>query len=125
MPILKEVVGRLEDVVVGPDGRLMVRFHGIFVDQPHIREGQIIQEAIDHIRVKVVAADGFGEADVRDVVQRVHQRLTSAVRVEVETVSSIPRSKAGKFQAVINRMPANGAQKQSGPETAEVGGRSR
>jgi len=34
MPILKEVVGRVEDVVVGPDGRQMVRFHGIFVDQP-------------------------------------------------------------------------------------------
>ena len=125
MPILKEVVGRLEDVVVGPDGRLMVRFHGIFVDQPHIREGQIIQEEIDHIRVKVVPADGFGEADVRDVVQRVQQRLTSSVRVEVETVSSIPRSKAGKFQAVINRIPKNGAPKTVGPETAEVGGRSR
>jgi phenylacetate-CoA ligase len=125
MPILKEVVGRLEDVVVGPDGRLMVRFHGIFVDQPHIREGQIIQDEIDHIHVKVVPADGFCEADVRDVVRRVQQRLSSSVSVDVETVSSIPRSKAGKFQAVINRIPAKGARKMPGPETAEVGGRTR
>ena len=45
MPVIKEVAGRLEDVVISPDGRRMVRFHLVF-DQPHIREGQVIQ-AID------------------------------------------------------------------------------
>lgn len=107
MPVIKEVVGRTEDVVVGPDGRLMVRFHGIFTDQPHIREGQIIQEAADHIHVKVVASAGFGPPDIADVVHRIQQRLGRSVRVSVEQVQSIPRSKAGKFQAVINRMPVS------------------
>jgi phenylacetate-CoA ligase len=109
MPVIKEVVGRIEDVVVGPDGRLMVRFHGIFADQPHIREGQIIQEAIDHIHVKVVPAAGFGQTDIGDVVHRIQQRLTSSVRVSVEEVQSIPRNKSGKFQAVINRIPGRRA----------------
>jgi phenylacetate-CoA ligase len=113
MPVIKEVVGRVEDVVVGPDGRLMVRFHGIFADQPYIREGQIIQEAIDHIRVKVVPAAGFGQADIDDVVRRIQQRLTSSVRVSVEEVQSIPRNKSGKFQAVINRVPGRNAQVES------------
>ncbi len=107
MPVIKEVVGRTEDVVVGPDGRLLVRFHGIFVDQPHIREGQIIQEETDRIRVKVVAAAGFGQPDIEDVVRRVQQRLGGSVNVLVEEVGSIPRTKAGKFQAVISRIPAS------------------
>ncbi len=47
MPVLREVIGRLEDCVYGLDGRRLVRFHGIFVDQPHVREGQIVQEALD------------------------------------------------------------------------------
>ncbi len=109
MPVIKEVVGRTEDVVVGPDGRLMVRFHGIFADQPHIREGQIIQEATDHIHVKVVPAAGFGPADIAEVTRRIQQRLTASVRVSVEEVQSIPRNKSGKFQAVINRVPAKQA----------------
>jgi len=104
MPVIKEVLGRLEDVVIGPDGRRLVRFHGIFIDQPHIREGQIIQERLDRIRVKVVPAAGFGASDVADVVGRVQSRLGRGVAVEVETVDSIPRSSRGKFQAVINRM---------------------
>jgi len=109
MPVIKEVIGRTEDVVVGPDGRLLVRFHGIFADQPHIREGQIIQEETDRIRVKVVTAEGFGQPDVEDVVRRVQQRLGGAVNVLVEEVGSIPRTKAGKFQAVISRIPASRA----------------
>jgi phenylacetate-CoA ligase len=102
MPVIKEVLGRIEDVVIGPDGRQMVRFHGIFVDQPHIREGQIIQEKRDFIRVRVVPSEGFSNSDIHDVIHRVQTRLGHSVRVEVEPVTHIPRSSRGKFQAVIN-----------------------
>jgi phenylacetate-CoA ligase len=105
MPVIQEVLGRTEDVVIGPDGRRLVRFHGIFVDQPHIREGQIIQEKLDLIHVKIVPAQGFGESDIRDVIQRVKNRLGPTVTVQVEPVPSIPRSSRGKFQAVISRLP--------------------
>jgi phenylacetate-CoA ligase len=108
MPVLKEVVGRLEDVVTGPDGRQLVRFHGIFVDQPHVREGQIIQETLQRIRVKVAAVDGFGPRDVNDIIGRVQQRLGSGVEVIVEPVTEIPRTAAGKFRAVISQLPRDG-----------------
>ncbi len=104
MPVLKEVVGRIEDVVVGPDGRQMVRFHGIFVAQPHVREGQIIQEALDRIRVKVVSTNGFGPSDSEEIVHRVQQRLGPQVEVIVEPVVHIPRTPAGKFQAVVSQL---------------------
>ncbi len=102
MPVIKEVVGRLEDVVVGPDGRQLVRFHGIFTHQPHVIEGQIIQESLNQIRVKIVPVEGFSEADKWDIVNRVHQRLGNQVKVVVELVSSIERTKSGKFKAVIS-----------------------
>lgn len=104
MPVLKEVVGRVEDVVTGPDGRQMVRFHGVFVDQPHVREGQIIQETLHRIRVKIVPVDGFGERDIDDITRRVRQRLGPEVEVIVEPVTEIPRTTAGKFRAVVSRV---------------------
>jgi phenylacetate-CoA ligase len=110
MPVIKEILGRIEDVVVGPDGRQMVRFHGIFIDQPHIREGQIIQEALDRIRVKVVPVDGFNESDVNIIKRRIYQRLGNNVNVIVEPISDIPRTKAGKFKAVISMLTKNGQQ---------------
>jgi len=108
MPVLKEVVGRMEDVVIGPDGRQMVRFHGVFVNQPHVIEGQIIQEALNLIRVKIVPAIGFGVSDMDDITHRIQQRLGDSVRVIVEPVQNISRTKAGKFKAVISRIRLDG-----------------
>jgi phenylacetate-CoA ligase len=104
MPVIKEVLGRIEDVVIGPDGRQMVRFHGVFANQPHVREGQIIQESLELIRVKVVPAEGFGAQDFHDIVHRVQQLLGEKVKVEVESVAEIPRTKAGKFLAVVSNL---------------------
>jgi len=84
MPILKEVTGRIEDAVISPDGRQMVRFHGIFTDQPNVCEGQIIQEDLTKIRVKIVPTENFNEADILDIRARVQQRLGSKVDVAVE-----------------------------------------
>lgn len=122
MPVIKEVVGRLEDVVIGPDGRQMVRFHGIFVDQPHVREGQIIQEAADRIRVKVVPAGSFDADDEQDIVRRIQQRLGASVSVIVEPVETIPRTPSGKFRAVVSLWkPGAGPEPpQPSPASAEL-----
>ena len=110
MPVLKEVIGRVEDVVTGPDGRQMVRFHGIFANQPRVIEGQIIQEDLRRIRVKIMPSNGFGDADARDIVARVRQRLGPEVEVIVEVVERIPRTKAGKFKAVVSLINKAGNQ---------------
>lgn len=75
-----------------------------FVDQPHIREGQIIQESLEHIRVRVVTSGAFGQEDIDEIIRRVHQRLGWNVRVSIEPVAAIERTKAGKFQAVISKV---------------------
>jgi phenylacetate-CoA ligase len=102
MPTLKEIVGRLEDVIVGPDGRRTVRFHGIFVEVPGVREAQVVQERIDRIRVKVVASPAYGDDTVREIKKRIQQRFTDAMAVEVERVEAIPRTAAGKYRAVVS-----------------------
>jgi len=102
MPVINEVVGRLEDVVTGPDGRQLVRFHGIFTDQAHVVEGQIIQEALDQIRVRVVPDKDFSKEDELNIISRVRQRMGTEVEVVVELVPNIERTKTGKFKAVIS-----------------------
>jgi phenylacetate-CoA ligase len=104
MPVIKEIIGRIEDVVFGPDGRQIVRFHGIFVSQPHVREGQIVQESLDSLVVKIVPSGNFSQQDAQDIIFRVQQRLGEDVRVQVELVDEIPRTKAGKFQAVVSQL---------------------
>ena len=101
MPVLREIVGRIEDLIEGPDGRRMLRFHGVFTALPGVREAQIVQESAARIRVRVVPAQGYGEGTAREIAERVRQRLGAGVEVEVERVEAIARTKAGKFQAVV------------------------
>ncbi|HLL25472.1 MAG TPA: hypothetical protein VK427_25220 [Kofleriaceae bacterium] len=104
-PVLAEISGRIEDVVIAPDGRRTVRFHGIFTELAGVREAQVIQEERDRVRILVVPAPDYGPATVAEIVRRVQQRLTTDMRVDVDRVDAIPRTKAGKFQAVISRLP--------------------
>lgn len=106
MPVLGDVVGRLEDVIYGPDGRRTVRFHGVFTEVAGVREAQVIQEALDRLRIKVVPSSQFSDATVAEITTRVHARLTDAMNVVVERVDHIERTTAGKFKAVINAMQA-------------------
>jgi phenylacetate-CoA ligase len=108
LPVLCEVSGRSEDVIVGRDGRQLVRFHGLFIDLPHVLEGQVIQETLDLIRVRVVARPGFDHREQQLIHQRLQERL-GAIQVVVERVNRIERTPRGKFRAVISKVPVNAA----------------
>ncbi len=103
MPVIQEIVGRLEDTVVGPDGREMVRFHGIFVGIPSIVEGQIIQHDHTDFEMKIVAAKPLIEPEKLLLRQRMESQL-GHIRLEISEVPSIPRGPNGKFKAVISNV---------------------
>jgi phenylacetate-CoA ligase len=102
MPIFKEIIGRIEDVIYAPDGRRTVRFHGIFTELVGAREAQVIQEAIDRVRVKVVPSPEYSQATAQEIEHRIQTRLTRAMRVIVEPVEQIPRTSSGKLKAVVS-----------------------
>jgi phenylacetate-CoA ligase len=113
MPILREVVGRTEDVLVSPDGRYMVHPYGSLTNEPNVWAWQVIQETLSRIRVKVVPTDGFDSRDVRNIISRLKQRLGPHAEVIVEPVDEIPRTAAGKFKLVVSLL-----HKQPGPAIA-------
>lgn len=106
MPVLQELIGRLEDTVIGPDGRETVRFHGIFVGLPRIREGQIIQKTTTQFLIRLVVTPGFGEEEKTAIRQRFADRL-GPIDLEFELVDQIERTERGKFRAVISHVPRN------------------
>jgi phenylacetate-CoA ligase len=108
MPILDELVGRLEDTVVGPDGRETVRFHGIFVGLPHVIEGQVIQETLTRFRLRLVVEQDFNDRDRHVIYKRFQERL-GAIELEIELVNQIERTERGKFRAVISKVKRSAA----------------
>lgn len=103
MPVVDEITGRKEDVVIGKDGRQMVRFHGIFIDLPSIIEGQIIQHELERFEVRVVLSKPLSSEETKTIQQRMKSQLGEII-VEIKQVDKIPRTANGKIKAVISHV---------------------
>ncbi len=104
LPRIRSFEGRTADVMLTPDGSPVGVLDTIFdVDMP-IREAQIIQESLHSIRVRVVPGRGFGDRHRRSLARGVRMRMGPNVEVPIETVESIPRTKAGKFQVQVSML---------------------
>jgi phenylacetate-CoA ligase len=106
MPILASVQGRYEDMCFAADGRAVLRFDTVFKGVRAIKEAQVIQEAVDRFGVLVVPTTEFSEHDVRRIQNNMRIHI-GGVQVDVQQVDAIPRTKSGKFKAVISRLAAD------------------
>jgi phenylacetate-CoA ligase len=104
LPILTFIEGRLDDVVVAPDGRRIGRLDTAFKANMPIREVQVLQESPNDLLVRVVPDDGFESADADRIVDAVRDRV-GEMRIRIERVATIPRGPNGKLRAVINLLP--------------------
>jgi phenylacetate-CoA ligase len=103
MPILENIIGRLEDAVIGQDGRETVRFHGIFVGLLGVREGQIIQETTLDFRIRLAVDANFEKKEMDVIRKRFEDRLGS-INLVFEFVNQIERTERGKFRAIISHV---------------------
>jgi phenylacetate-CoA ligase len=106
MKIVEEIVGRIEDVVVGVDGRQMRRFNRVFIGIDSILEGQIIQHEIDSIEIKLVVNGLLSENEKKLIKDRIHSQL-GEINVSISVVDNIPRGPNGKFKSVISMVKQN------------------
>lgn len=103
MPVIKEIIGRVEDTVVGKDGREMVRFHGIFINLPNLIEAQIIQHTLDAFEIKIVTNGKWTSDEALVIKNRMTSQLGD-VDVKIHEVATILRNPSGKFPAVISHV---------------------
>jgi phenylacetate-CoA ligase len=105
LPPFGAVEGRRDDVLVTPDGRMVGRLDPVFKGTQSIREAQIIQETLDHVRVIISPAPGFTKAVEIDMINNLRDRMGD-VRITVELVDALPRTSNGKVRAVVCKVPA-------------------
>jgi phenylacetate-CoA ligase len=65
-----------------------------------LREAQIIQDALDRVRVRYVPAPGFTAEHGWLLIERLQARM-GPIEVILEEVDDIPRTRNGKFRGVV------------------------
>ncbi|MFN7918471.1 MAG: AMP-binding protein [Bryobacteraceae bacterium] len=100
---LEGIQGRETDLVVSPSGRTYtVHFFMDRLEQmPEIREFQVVNRGQGRLLVRMVAQGPVGTLE-RTVESLLREGGLTDMRVEVERVSHIPVSRAGKRRFVLN-----------------------
>ena len=102
---IDEIEGRIEDTVTTPDGRVMVRFHSVFVDIPGLKSGQVIQHSYTKFTIKLIIEKGVYNKEISE--NTLKNRLISQIGI-VDVIFDYPdrliHSSSGKVKAVISEL---------------------
>ena len=105
--LVEEISGRVEDIIVTPDGRHVGRLDHLFKDMLNVREAQIIQERVDDLTIKIVKRPNFSESDMKLLEKEARLRLGSAIKLRYEFVDTLSRDPSGKLRFVVSKVPIN------------------
>ena len=103
-PILAEIIGREDDVIVCPDGRTVGRMSPVLKGLP-ILEAQYVQQTMTDLLVRVVPAAEFDSSrDIERVIMAVQKRLGHEMNIHVALVRRLETDRGGKLRNVISQL---------------------
>ena len=117
--LVEKITGRVEDVIVTPDGRWLTRLDHIFKGIHGVEEAQLVQEVPAELRIRLVRKPEFGPHDEQEILANLRSRLGNEINLKFEYLDQIPRTKSGKFRFVVSRVPLESG---SGLQTGQVAG---
>ncbi|MBK9169203.1 MAG: phenylacetate--CoA ligase family protein [Bryobacterales bacterium] len=102
LPLISNIDGRLDDLLVRPGGGRIHAFSVIpqLQSVPGLRQVQIVQKSMDTFHVRAVWARGAAAAPDALAV-RMREVLGPAIQVTVEPVGMLPQGPGGKVKTVI------------------------
>ena len=102
-PVVKSILGRTDDLIIGCDGRKIGRLDPIFKKlDGTIKETQIIQTDLSNIIIKIAAEENYNKQNTAIILSELKARVGDCMNFKVEYVSSIPKSSSGKFKTVVS-----------------------
>jgi len=109
LPILKEISGRIRDVIVTKDGKYLTGafISTLFYDKrgrtKGIKQYQFIQQTKDHAILKIAKAEDFSQKELDKIIEKINSQCTD-MRIEIEFVDVILPTKSGKYRSVMSEV---------------------
>ncbi len=106
-PMVKEILGRVDDILVTPDGRPLGRLDPVFKALTAIYETQIIQKDKVTLEIRMVVDPNFTGKHMREFMYELRKRTGNEMKIEIRIVDEIPKDSNGKFRAVVSMLKDN------------------
>jgi phenylacetate-CoA ligase len=105
-PLVGTIAGRQSEVIVTPEGETITAAFLVFEDVPDIAAGQIVQESLDELRVRVVLDAPFSSSAEARLTSRLRALVGPSVRITTERCESVDelRGESGKVRPVVSKL---------------------
>jgi phenylacetate-CoA ligase len=102
-PIVENVLGRIDDVIITPDGKQVGRLSPVFKGLP-VKEVQYIQRDKNSVIVQIVKTEGYTVETEKQSIHELRKRLGNEIAIQLKYVESIPRGEGGKLKSIISHI---------------------
>ncbi|MEO7990184.1 MAG: hypothetical protein ABI663_11615 [Chryseolinea sp.] len=106
MPVIAEIVGRIDDIVTLKDGRQLSSFNRFFAEIKEVLEVQVVQTDYEHFTLNIVVSPHYDAKVEKTILDSIAARL-GKVNVTINRLDHISRNANGKFKAVISHVGRN------------------
>lgn len=104
-PLLEKIESyRVDEYLTTSDGRRLQTVEQMAEGLENVLEYQVVQEAPAFIRIRVVTSKEFCRDDENLIIRKAQERLGSFMRLVVERVDAIERTKSGKYPFIVNKV---------------------
>lgn len=103
--IISNVDGRMEDYIILKNGNKVGRLEHTFTNFLSIREAQIYQKNVDEITVRIVRGNNYSLTEENNIILALQKRIGFDIKINIQYVENIERSKRGKLRFVISEIP--------------------
>lgn len=104
--MMQEITTKAEDLLRLKDGRFISPSALTHPFKPlnEIDGSQLVQTALDRLTVRLIPRSDFTQAHSDRLVHDLKARLGQDMQVDIEFVTELPRTKAGKFKWVVSEI---------------------
>lgn len=103
--VIKEIVGRIEDKIITPEGSNITRLDYIFKGiDGGIQEAQVVQKKLGEMIIRIVKKKNCSSNIEINLMKNIRTFVSPSILVKFEYVDNIPRTKADKFKAVLSEL---------------------
>lgn len=108
-PLLKRVEGRLQELIVTKDKRLITLTALIFAQHfeafSRVKEMQLVQEKEGKLLVKIVKTTQYSPKDEQEILSKMQSCVGDGLHIIFNYVEAIQRAKSGKYKFLIQKLP--------------------
>jgi phenylacetate-CoA ligase len=115
--VIRSIEGRMDDYVITPEGRRVMRFDYVFKNTAWIREAQVVQATLGAITVRLVLSES-GLTDLPALRAEIAEWISPSIHVDFEILESIPRERGQKFRAVVSHLSREAREGAASPSAA-------